>query len=98
MSHQLVIEPEAEDEVDEVAAWYESEAGLGAKFVDAVERALSTIERNPYQYQIIYRDARRVMLSPFPYGIIYRATNQVVIVLGCMHGHRDPKRWQSRIE
>jgi len=97
MSRRLVVEPQAEAEIAEAAAWYEAqEAGLGADFVDEVEHALTRIERNPYQYQIVYREARRAMLRRFRYGIIYRVSDHEVIVLACFHSHRDPKRWQIR--
>jgi plasmid stabilization system protein ParE len=93
MSRKLIVEPQAEGEIAAAAAWYEGlERGLGADFVDEVEHALTRIERNPYQYQIVYRQARRAMLRRFRYGIIYRVSDHEVIVIACFHVHRDPKR------
>ena len=30
------------------------------------------------------------------YAIFYRLYDETVIVIGCMHGRRDPRRWKGR--
>jgi len=99
MSPPLRIEPEARDEIEEAAVWYEShEDGLGAEFLRAVEHALAITKRDPYQYQVIRKrgQVRRIMLRPFPYGLMYVASEQEIVLVACMHGRRNPGRWQSR--
>jgi plasmid stabilization system protein ParE len=36
------------------------------------------------------------LLRRFPYGIYYRLYPDSIVIVACMHGRRDPKRWQSR--
>jgi plasmid stabilization system protein ParE len=36
------------------------------------------------------------LLRRFPYGIYYRIYPDSIVIVACMHGRRDPKRWQSR--
>jgi plasmid stabilization system protein ParE len=97
MNLELIVEPEAEAEIDEASRWYDTQnAGLGADFLRAVGVALAAIRRNPFQYQVVYGEARRAQLRRFPYGLIYVATDREIIVVACFHGRRNPKRWQDR--
>jgi plasmid stabilization system protein ParE len=67
MSHRLVLTQEAEAEIDEASRWYETNNPvLRAEFLRDVENALSTIQANPLQYQIIYRNIRRGCPSSLP--------------------------------
>jgi plasmid stabilization system protein ParE len=54
------------------------------------------ISENPRRYQIAHRDLRRVLLARFPYCVYFREFPEVIIVIACMHGRRDPERWQNR--
>ena len=59
MTRRLVLEPEAEAEIDEAAGWYEARSpGLGPEFLRAVEGLLGAIQRNPYQYQVVFVSER----------------------------------------
>jgi plasmid stabilization system protein ParE len=98
MNYRLVVEPEAEFEIDEASRWYEAkDVDLGEDFLRSVEESLASIQDNPLLYQTVHGDARRVGLRRFPYGLIYIATEGEVVVLACIHGRRDPKRWQDRV-
>ncbi|MCC6887706.1 MAG: type II toxin-antitoxin system RelE/ParE family toxin [Hyphomicrobiales bacterium] len=69
---------------------------MGADFLRAVEVVAASIQRNPHQYQQVHGRAQRARLRRFPYGLIYYIKDGDVVVLACMHGARDPKRWQDR--
>ena len=45
---------------------------------------------------MIYRDVRRMLLARFPYGVYFREFPEVIVIIACMHGRRDPKRWENR--
>ena len=71
-SYHLVIWPQAEADVAEAARWYEQqEAGLGRDFLRAFRAATAILRRNPFQYQIIFVEVRRVLLRRFPYAVFY---------------------------
>lgn len=71
MSRELIIRREAEAEIAEAADWYNRERpGLGIDFVLAVNAALEAVQRNPFQYQIVWRQFRRAGVTRFPYGLI----------------------------
>lgn len=95
MNRALVVTPEAEADIAQAKEWYLSESSRAAeRFRDAVDLALETIERNPEQYQIVYRQTRRVLLDEYPYALFYTVTEKQVTVVSCFHTSRDPKLWR----
>jgi toxin ParE1/3/4 len=97
VNRELILAPEAETEIADAVLWYEQQKpGLGLDFLRAVDSALITVRRNPFQYQIIWKQYRRAGVARFPYGLIYRATDREVVVLSCFHGRRGPGAWKAR--
>ena len=93
---QLVVRPAAAADIEDAVDWYERQReGLGTEFLEAVYLALESIAQNPQRAPLIHRDVRRALLRRFPYGIYYRVYPDLVVVVACMHGRRDPKRWRS---
>lgn len=63
MSYRSTIRPEADEEVAEAARWYEArERGLGREFLRAFRAATAALRRNPFLYQTVVEEARRVLL------------------------------------
>ena len=97
MTRPILFRPEAETELMEAASWYEERGkGLGAEFLRSLDATISAIERNPLAYPIIFGTVRRAVLRRFPYVVIYRPQDDEILIIACMHGRRDPKRWQER--
>ena len=97
MSRRLVLRPEAQNEIIEAAEWYSARGrGLAAEFLRASDACIASVLRNPFQYPVVHGEKRRVLLHRFPYALIYTVAVDEVVILACMHGRRDPKRWQSR--
>jgi len=71
--------------------------GLGREFVAEVDAVLNRVGENPFQYQVLYRDARRAIVHRFPYGVFYRVEARNIIVFCVIHLHQDPTIWQSRV-
>jgi plasmid stabilization system protein ParE len=97
VSRRLVLRPEAQDEIIEAAEWYNARGrGLAAEFLRALDACIASVLPDPFQYPVVHGEKRRVLLRRFPYALIYTAAVDEVVILACMHGRRDPKRWQSR--
>jgi toxin ParE1/3/4 len=97
MTRRLVFRPQARSDIAEAVAWYEAQGqGLGADFIRAVEVAAASILANPFQYQRVRDDRRRAALRRFPYSLIYVNSDDEIVVLACIHGRRNPKRWHER--
>lgn len=90
--------PEAELEVIESAAWYESEVpGLGVEFGDEVERVIELLLASPEIGAVVEGDIRHFVLRRFPFSVIYAVVGQTIYVLAVAHGSRGPGYWQSRL-
>ena len=98
MNASIAFRPEAEADVLETYAWYESQqSGLGETFVDFVDEALNRIKAMPRMYPVAIRNIRRAKIGKFPYLVFYRVLPQHIEIIGILHGSRNPKLWQQRI-
>ena len=94
----ILVRPAAAVDIEDTFIWYQTQRlGLGEEFRETLRIALSQIAENPQRYPVIHRGTRRALLKRFPYGVFYREFPQVIVVVACMHGRRNPKRLQSRI-
>jgi plasmid stabilization system protein ParE len=99
MTPRLVLEPEAEDDLENARAWYEQRvAGLGGEFVAAVRETLETIERAPMQFRVERADVRKAVLRHFPYIIRFVVLDDVISVIAVFHVRRDPAIWHRRAD
>jgi plasmid stabilization system protein ParE len=97
MTFVVRLRAEAESDIQDAAVWYESQRlCLGHDFLDAAEASFARISENPLQFPILYRSARRALLSRFPFGVFFRIEGQTIVVLAVMHASRNPVRWRDR--
>ena len=97
MSLPVVTWPAAAAEIETAYRWYEKEReGLGAEFLEAVEKMVKAIAENPERFPAIRKDIRRAVLRRFPYSIFYRIVSEHVVVIACFHGKRNPRVWLLR--
>ena len=91
--------PEAEDELHEAYAFYESRrAGLGRRFAEAFDRALADVLQEPFAWPILEEPFRVTRLRKFPYGIVFDPREREVVVVAVMHLHRLPGYWKDRTD
>jgi plasmid stabilization system protein ParE len=97
MTLEVRLRPEAEQDLADAAAWYqEQRAGLGLEFLQEAQVVLSSIAERPLSYQVVHRAARRALLRRFPFGVFYRVEPSRIVVIGILHGSRDPGVWKGR--
>ena len=97
MSAELVrgvwLLDDAEDDIAAAFQWYETKrVGLGADFIRALDASLAALLEFPESCPVIYRDTRRCLMGRFPFEILYRLDSGLLVVVGCIHGARDPSR------
>lgn len=98
MAAELIIAPEAEQDIAEAYAWYESHrVGLGEEFLARLDACVQTILRNSQTYRVVYENYRRGLLRRFPYAVFYECENDVVTVYCVFHASRDPAKWHRRL-
>ncbi len=95
---QIIFTPAARAELVEAQDWYESRRpGLGVRFREEVEATVLRLRESPHQFPIVFEDLHRARLRKFPYGLFYRIEIDVLEVIACFHGSRDPQRWERRV-
>jgi plasmid stabilization system protein ParE len=93
----IVVRPAAAADIDEAYLWYERrQTGLGEEFLVALDAIKQRIAANPEAFPVVHRDTRRALLSRFPYALYYRIYGDVILIVACMRGRRDPRRWRMR--
>lgn len=89
--------PEAEQELIEEAARYESEVpGLGNRFGAEVNRVIELLLENPKIGAPVNDKLRHFVLRRFPHSIIYAVIADTLFILAVAHGSREPGYWRSR--
>ena len=94
---EMVVRPEAEEELLEVRRWYDARReGLGDEFAAEVDALVVRIVANPLAFRRVRGETRLGVLNRFPYAVYFRPTTTEIIVLA-VHGRQDPSRWQTRV-
>lgn len=93
----VVLRPEAEQELLQAQAWYESKAlGLGFEFARAADAAVASAFRNPFGHLCVEEEFHRVLFRKFPYTLIYLPSPDELLVVSFFHQHREPGAWLER--
>ncbi|MEW6541959.1 MAG: type II toxin-antitoxin system RelE/ParE family toxin [Bacillota bacterium] len=97
MVAELIVAPEAEQDVAEAYAWYEGRrTGLGEEFLSCVDACIEAIRRTPEMHATVFEHYRRGLVRRFPYAIFYENVGGRVTVYGVFHSSRDPDKWRQR--
>ncbi len=97
MNLHIVVRPQAQVELLAARDWYEARRpGLGLEFVGEVGVVIESIREHPLMHRRVHGETRRAVLRRFPYAVYFRVLAEEIVVLGVVHGHRDPSTWKSR--
>lgn len=89
---------EAQIELENAFQYYEQILpGLGEKFLDSFQDALSRIQRFPKAWSPMHPNIRKCLLKNFSYNVIYVIEKSNIIILAIAHQHRKPGYWKNRI-
>ena len=103
MTVSVRLTPEAVEEFESAAIWYEQEcAGLGEKFIDAVESGLALLEEDFPPLVSVDGEAggkgvKQILLHRFPFSLIVLPDKYEMVVLAVAHQHRRPFYWSDRM-
>jgi toxin ParE1/3/4 len=98
MTRKINIRPLAELEISEAYFYFETKRqGLGDEFLARLDDTLGRISESPELYALEKRGVRKVRLRQFPYVLGYYIDSEQIVVLGLLHGSRDPKMWNERL-
>jgi len=100
MSRRLIVRPEAESDIVEVALWYESrEAGLGFAVTTEIRAAIKNAVEYPRAHLLLRRhpEVHRVLARRFPYRIFYIVRLNAIVVFAVLHTAQDDRHWKRRL-
>jgi plasmid stabilization system protein ParE len=93
----VVVEREAEFEIDEAFLRYEAlSPGLGVRFEADLERTLSYVSERPKMYPFVEGNLHRALLKDFPYGVFYREADEAIFVVAVFGQPQDSALWSTR--
>jgi plasmid stabilization system protein ParE len=94
---RLVLRNEFVQDLQGAHDWYEGERpGLSEEFRAEIDRTLSAIREHPLRFRVLVADLRHVLVRRFPYHVLYRIDGDLIQVVACYHGSRDPRHWMER--
>jgi toxin ParE1/3/4 len=97
MTLEVIFSRLAKHDIDAGYKWYErNQAGLGVKFLHAVDQCIATIVQNPLGFQRIEKDYRRAVTPRFPFAILYEYDVEIT-VYGVFNCRQDPYKWRERL-
>src|SRR5215813_2123021 len=98
MAADLILAPEAEQDIADAYAWYEIQGiGLGERILSYVDACINSIQRRPESRPVIFKQYRRGLVRRFPYAVFYEYAVNTVTVYCVFHTSRDPNKWQQRL-
>lgn len=98
MAAELILAPEAEQDIAEAYGWYEDQrSGLGEEFLSCVDACIEAICRTPEMYAVLHEDYRRGLVRRFPYSVFYEHGGSTVTVYAVFHASRNPNKWRQRL-
>ncbi|WP_373550147.1 type II toxin-antitoxin system RelE/ParE family toxin [Haliscomenobacter sp.] len=105
MSYNLVVLPEAREDILSCALWYlennDSSGNLTDAFLDAVEQTLERLKLSPEYYSIRHDDVRGIHVwrkvpkgqpRRFPHIIFYRFQDPEILVIQVFPMKDDPEK------
>lgn len=93
------LHPEAFAELEAAFRWYEEKTpGLGAEFLDEVDKAIASIHERPATWPVFDPSSgiRRFLLHRFPFGVLYHDATSLIHIVAIMHLRRKPGYWRTR--
>ena len=95
---QIEIHPEVYKELEASKNWYEEQSrGLGDRFLDEVDLAMTAISEYPESWPTYVSGTRRFLLHRFPFAIVYLHSETKISVVALMHFKRKPGYWENRV-
>ena len=90
MNWQLLVRPEAEQDLAKARDWYgKKRANLGDELLDEMAVALRELASDPTLNRVYFRNFRRTLVRRFPYKIFYQVIGHRVVVFRVLHAKQE---------
>jgi plasmid stabilization system protein ParE len=101
MTFRVIFEAEAEAELYEAVAWYDSQTdGVGQKFSREVHSTLHEAAKAPQRFPFAGPTTRKIKVFDWPYSIYFTLLEDSgqLIVVSVFHGSRNPAALRQRLK
>ena len=97
-----MFRPEVEADVNEAAAWYDSQRrGLGGEFREEIIKVFDALANSPLLQcrRHPHKNIRWRYPERFPYRVVYEVIEgqHTVVVAAVLHSARHDRHWQRRV-
>ena len=91
--YNVSITQKATIELNQSINWYnEQKKGLGKRFYNKVKEAIKTIAKNPYSFELRYKEIRALPVEVFPFVIAYFIVEpNKIVITAVFHSSRNPE-------
>ena len=97
MTRDLILHPEAEDEVLQTLEWYAERSALAARaFVYELNGVINRAARSPESGPRMFGNIRRIVFPNFPFDLVFRQQGKVIEIVAVAHHRRRPLYWKNR--
>lgn len=86
-----------EEFLAEVEYYNKAQAGLGARFAEAIEKASALALVFPDVGSPSLSGTRRVVVKDFPFSLIYKPSADGIVIFAVAHQSRRPRYWRERV-
>lgn len=100
MTRRLIIRAQAETDIAEAAARYESQSpGLASQFLEELDSAFRRTPANPEMFLCLRRrpDVRRTLTQRFQYRVFFILRPDAIIVIRVLHAPRHEWQWRQSV-
>ena len=100
MSRRILVEPEAEAELQAAAEWYEAQGvGLGFELLAQAQAASQRIAEGEHGTHVpgAQTGARRVPVPRFPLWIVFIERSGMAVIVAYAYERRRPGYWLTRM-
>lgn len=101
MIFRVVFKAEAETELDEAIAWYDSQTtGVGQKFSRETRMILHEAAKDPQRFPFAGPTTQKIKMLDWPYSIYFTLLEDPaqLIVVSVFHGARNPAGLRRRLK
>ncbi len=94
MAFELIIKPEAEDEINQAVDWYEAkQLGLGYDFLIHLQSYFDLLKTEVPIFELKRKPSyRELPLGRFPFVIIYELRDDTIVVYSIFNTSQNPIR------
>jgi plasmid stabilization system protein ParE len=101
MTFRVIFEGEAEAELNEAIAWYDSQTdGVGQRFSREVHATISEAAKDPQRFPFAGPTTQKVRVFGWPYSVYFTLLEDSgqLIVVSVFHGARNPAELRRRLK